>query len=131
VAKTDALRFIHPTPRARFAKMIIGYLEKPRTSTSHCERIQQIQPVTFALILSKPVLSLPKGMNGTGFSRHPIRGRVLGTGQAAQYGEKLTPETLTEARLNAESLEKGIHTRIYQARCLAQALPRVAQCRHP
>lgn len=44
----------------------------------------------------------------------PYAGAYSGKGKPRQYGEKLTLETLTEAHLKADAVEKGIRTRTYQ-----------------
>ena len=43
----------------------------------------------------------------------PYTGVYSGKGRRRKYGEKLTLETLTEAHLKAESVEKDIRTRVY------------------
>ena len=53
----------------------------------------------------------------------PFAGEYSGKGRRRKYGEKLTPETLTEAHLKAESVEKDIHTRVYQAQAWHRNFP--------
>ena len=48
---------------------------------------------------------------------------MAGRGKPRQYGEKLTLETLTEAQLKAESVEKDIRTRVYQAQAWHRNFP--------
>jgi len=53
----------------------------------------------------------------------PFAGEYSGKGRRRKYGEKLTLETLTEAHLKAESVEKGIRTRVYQAQAWHRNFP--------
>ena len=53
----------------------------------------------------------------------PYAGEYSGKGRRRKYGEKLTPETLTEAHLKAESVEKDIQTRVYQAQAWHRNFP--------
>jgi len=53
----------------------------------------------------------------------PFAGEYSGKGRRRKYGDKLTPETLTEAHLKAESVEKDIRTRVYQAQAWHKNFP--------
>ena len=53
----------------------------------------------------------------------PFAGEYSGKGRRRKYGEKLTLETLTEAHQKAESVEKGIRTRVYQAQAWHRNFP--------
>ena len=53
----------------------------------------------------------------------PFAGEYSGKGRRRKYGEKLTPATLTEAHLKAESVEKDIRTRVYQAQAWHRNFP--------
>jgi putative transposase len=53
----------------------------------------------------------------------PYAGAYSGKGRRRQYGEKLTPETLAEAHLKAETTEKGIRIRVYQAQAWHRNFP--------
>jgi putative transposase len=53
----------------------------------------------------------------------PYAGAYSGKGKPRKYGERLAPETLTEAHLKTEAVEKGIRTRIYQARAWHKHFP--------
>jgi putative transposase len=53
----------------------------------------------------------------------PYAGAYSGKGKPRKYGEKLTLETLTEAHLKTEAVDKGIRTRIYQARAWHKHFP--------
>lgn len=53
----------------------------------------------------------------------PYAGGYSGKGKPRKYGEKLTPETLTDAHLKMETLEKNIQTRVYQARAWHKNFP--------
>ena len=53
----------------------------------------------------------------------PFAGEYSGKGRRRKYGEKLTPETLTEAHLKSESVEKDIRTRVYQAQAWHRNFP--------
>ncbi|MEI7868205.1 MAG: hypothetical protein WCI11_09945 [Candidatus Methylumidiphilus sp.] len=44
----------------------------------------------------------------------PYAGGYPGKGMRRKYGEKLTPETLTDAHLKTGTVEKGICTRVCQ-----------------
>jgi len=44
----------------------------------------------------------------------PYAGQYSGKGRRRKYGEKLTLETLTDAHLKSEAVEKDIRTRVYQ-----------------
>ena len=50
-------------------------------------------------------------------------GGYPGKGRRRKYGAKLTPETLAEAHLRSETTEKGIRTRVYQARAWHKHFP--------
>lgn len=45
----------------------------------------------------------------------PYAGAYSGRGKPRKYGEKLTSETLTDAHLKSETVEKNMQTRVYQA----------------
>jgi putative transposase len=53
----------------------------------------------------------------------PYAGAYSGKGRRRKYGEKLTPETLTDARLKTEAVEKDILTRVYQAQVWHRNFP--------
>ncbi len=53
----------------------------------------------------------------------PYAGAYPGKGRRRKYGAKLTPETLAEAHLKAETTEKGIRTRVYQAQAWHKHFP--------
>jgi putative transposase len=53
----------------------------------------------------------------------PYAGRYSGRGRRRKYGERLMPETLAEAHLKAETTEKGIRTRVYQAQAWHKHFP--------
>jgi putative transposase len=53
----------------------------------------------------------------------PYAGGHTGKGRPRKYGEKLTPETLTEAHLQSEAVEKGVRTRVYQAQAWHKNFP--------
>ena len=53
----------------------------------------------------------------------PYAGGYSGKGRRRKYGERLTPETLTEAHLKAEATEKDIRTRVYQAQAWHKNFP--------
>jgi putative transposase len=53
----------------------------------------------------------------------PYAGGYSGKGRRRKYGDKLTPETLTEAHMKAETTEKGIRTRVYQVHAWHRNFP--------
>lgn len=53
----------------------------------------------------------------------PYAGEYSGKGRRRKYGAKLTPETLAEAHLRSETTERGIRTRVYQARAWHKHFP--------
>jgi putative transposase len=53
----------------------------------------------------------------------PYAGAYAGKGKPRKYGERLAPETLTEAHLKTEAVAKHIRTRIYQAQAWHQHFP--------
>jgi len=53
----------------------------------------------------------------------PYAGGYSGKGRQRKYGEKLMLKTLTEAHLKAETVEKGIRTRVYQAQAWHRNFP--------
>ena len=53
----------------------------------------------------------------------PYAGAYSGKGRRRKYGERLTPETLSGAHLKAETTEKGIRTRVYQAQAWHRHFP--------
>ena len=53
----------------------------------------------------------------------PYAGAYSGKGKPRKYGEKLTPETLTEAYLQSEAVEKGIRTRVYRVQAWHRHFP--------
>lgn len=53
----------------------------------------------------------------------PYAGEYSGKGRRRKYGGKLTPETLTDAHLKSEAVEKGIRTRVYQAQAWHKNFP--------
>jgi putative transposase len=53
----------------------------------------------------------------------PHAGAYPGKGRPRKYGERLAPETLTDARMKAEAVEKGVRTRIYQVQAWHKHFP--------
>jgi len=53
----------------------------------------------------------------------PYAGGYSGKGRRRKYGEKLTVETLAEAQLKTETVEKDIRTRVYQAQAWHKHFP--------
>jgi putative transposase len=53
----------------------------------------------------------------------PYAGAYSGKGKPRKYGEKLMPETLTEAHLQSEAVEKGIRTRVYRVQAWHRHFP--------
>jgi putative transposase len=53
----------------------------------------------------------------------PYAGGYSGKGRRRKYGEKLTVETLAEAQLKTETVEKDIRTRVYQAQAWHKNFP--------
>jgi len=53
----------------------------------------------------------------------PYLGEYSGKGKPRKYGEKLTLDTLTDAHLQSEIVEKGIKTRIYQVQVWHKKFP--------
>ncbi len=53
----------------------------------------------------------------------PYAGRYSGKGRRRKYGDKLTPDALMDAHLKAESVEKDIRTRVYQAQAWHRNFP--------
>ena len=53
----------------------------------------------------------------------PYAGEYSGKGRRRKYGGKLTLETLTEAHLKSEAVEKDIRTRVYQAQAWHRNFP--------
>jgi putative transposase len=53
----------------------------------------------------------------------PYADAYSGKGRRRKYGERLTPETLTEAHLKTEAVEKHFRTRVYQARAWHKHFP--------
>ena len=53
----------------------------------------------------------------------PFAGEYSGKGRQRKYGEKLTPDALTDAHLKSESVEKDIRTRVYQAQAWHRNFP--------
>jgi hypothetical protein len=53
----------------------------------------------------------------------PYTGGYSGKGRRRKYGDKLTPETLTDEHLKADAVEKDIRTRVYQAQAWHRNFP--------
>lgn len=53
----------------------------------------------------------------------PYAGPYSGKGRRRKYGEKLTLETLTDAHLKSEAVEKDIRTRVYQVQAWHRNFP--------
>ena len=53
----------------------------------------------------------------------PYAGKYSGKGRRRKYGGKLTPETLTDAHLKSEAVEKGIRTCVYQVQAWHRNFP--------
>ena len=53
----------------------------------------------------------------------PFAGEYSGKGRRRKYGDKLTPDALMDAHLKAESVEKDIRTRVYQAQAWHRNFP--------
>ena len=53
----------------------------------------------------------------------PFTGEYSGKGRRRKYGEKLRLETLTDAHLKADAVEKDIRTRVYQAQAWHRNFP--------
>jgi putative transposase len=53
----------------------------------------------------------------------PYGGAYSGRGRRRKYGDRLTPETLAEAHLKTETVEKGIRTRVYQVQAWHKHFP--------
>ncbi|PZN71878.1 MAG: hypothetical protein DM484_25355 [Candidatus Methylumidiphilus alinenensis] len=53
----------------------------------------------------------------------PFAGEYSGKGRRRKYGDKLTPDALMDAHLKAESVEKDIRIRVYQAQAWHRNFP--------
>jgi len=53
----------------------------------------------------------------------PYAGGYSGKGRRRKYGERLTLETLTDAHLKSDAVEKDIRTRVYQAQAWHRNFP--------